>query len=808
MSFYFDKLCRIFGITDNFLDDDDKKNDTPENLKKFFLSEMGVDASNETKVEKSVLSYRTEKYLNGMDRTISGFDKSELKFYLYIPEIYDGKNLVSSTINGDIISFSKNDKILFEFKSVSGNKKYSIKANLNDKKIFWCLKRTCINNNYYYKIFVTLKPDLIPDYYNISCHINNAVKFDSFLIWGPKTAYLPDAIKAKKKLSGIAIQMYGLFNNNYNSQGIGNFSDLKSIIKTAKRSNVDIIGLSPLGILYKDDMVDFSPYRTISRHFINYLYTDITKICDYKESEKLQKYIKTDKYKKQLMVVQNSAALDYVGVIKLKFPLFKMMYENFKQKHQEQNTSWWKEYVKYTKLPINQKHLDDICVFETILEKCKGDRDAWIKNPKYYYENVMKVGSKFISSNIETINLYRYIHFITDHQFMEVKKLADTMEIGLYLDVPVGTPVCSVDVWRQMKMYAFNASIGVPTSSILPYNQKWNLLPPIPSIQEKLHYDNFIHLISSNMRYAGAIRLDHAFFMERLYWVENRQEANKSISKKIKDAGCFVKYNTNHYLAIVNLESHKNKCMIIAEDLGITPSGFRDILFKNNIFLNRILMFYQSPKGDLLNGNFPYNSLCQASNHDMPTCIGYWNSVDIQVTNNCNLYKSKEIFNQRLLDREDDKENIVKIINRTASFYKNNLNDFNEALRNATFAKNFEYSYNIYGAKTASAIYMARLEDILSDDRMQNVPGTAADEPLDSNAKNLFDAWGKYESGNIQHIKSKQSKTKFVKPVILNWRLKAKENLDIINKKIPEFMYVINNARHDKKLCKRKIHKK
>ncbi len=73
------------------------------------------------------------------------------------------------------------------------------------------------------------------------------------------------------------------------------------------------------------------------------------------------------------------------------------------------------------------------------------------------------------------------------------------------------------------------------------------------------------------MRHAGAIRIDHAFQLARLYLIPLARALRR---------GAYVAMPFEPMLAVLRLESHRNKCLVIAEDLGTAPEGFSDALMR------------------------------------------------------------------------------------------------------------------------------------------------------------------------------------------------------------------------------------
>ena len=84
----------------------------------------------------------------------------------------------------------------------------------------------------------------------------------------------------------------------------------------------------------------------------------------------------------------------------------------------------------------------------------------------------------------------------------------------------------------------------------------------IPRRLEELAYEPFIALLRANMRASGALRIDHAMGLMRLFWIPPDMPAAE---------GTYVHYPLRDLLAILALESQRNQCLVIGEDLGTVP---------------------------------------------------------------------------------------------------------------------------------------------------------------------------------------------------------------------------------------------
>ena len=66
-------------------------------------------------------------------------------------------------------------------------------------------------------------------------------------------------------------------------------------------------------------------------------------------------------------------------------------------------------------------------------------------------------------------------------------------------------------------------------------------------------------MLQANMRDFGALRKDHIMGLRRLFWVARGLPATE---------GAYVLYPFEDMLGILALESQRNRCLIVGEDLG------------------------------------------------------------------------------------------------------------------------------------------------------------------------------------------------------------------------------------------------
>jgi 4-alpha-glucanotransferase len=120
------------------------------------------------------------------------------------------------------------------------------------------------------------------------------------------------------------------------------------------------------------------------------------------------------------------------------------------------------------------------------------------------------------------------------------------------------------------------------------------------------------------MRYAGILREDHAFKLQRLFIVPPNTTSYN---------GLYVHYNADDLLGIIALESHRNKCVVIGEDLGTAPPGFKEKLKAWRILGYDVTRFQrhwdQKPQEPPIDPEaYRDLAIAVASNHDVSTLAG------------------------------------------------------------------------------------------------------------------------------------------------------------------------------------------
>nr|WP_319246385.1 4-alpha-glucanotransferase [uncultured Celeribacter sp.] len=195
------------------------------------------------------------------------------------------------------------------------------------------------------------------------------------------------------------------------------------------------------------------------------------------------------------------------------------------------------------------------------------------------------------------------------------------MAHGLYLDLAVGTHPHGAETWEDRDNFAFGVSLGAPPDAFAADGQNWGLAPFNPRALRDHSYAALAETFARQLRFAGALRIDHILGFERTFWVP--QDA----------PGSYVQMPRDPMLAVARIEAARAQAIIIGEDLGNIPDGLRDALGQSGVLGCRVAMFerwnwddpdFKSPE------HYDEAAIASFSTHDLPTWKGWRQGADIR----------------------------------------------------------------------------------------------------------------------------------------------------------------------------------
>ena len=528
------------------------------------------------------------------------------------------------------------------------------------------------------------------------------------LIVAPGRAFQPAVLREGRGAWGLAAQLYA--QRSERNWGIGDFGDLAALVDRAAPLGAAAIGLNPLHALFPDEPQKASPYSPSSRLFLNPLYLDVAAMADFAECAEVLALVETPEFRRTLDALRAAPLVEYAGVAAAKQRAFERLFQSFRTRHlanpEDARGRAFRDYQLGAGSALRR-----FAVFQALREARSAADPAqrsWRRWPAELRDPDSPAVHEFAEAHLARVELHEYLQWQCDLQLAAAAERgrAAGLGIGLYQDLAVGFDAEGADAWAMQDVLVPGWSIGAPPDSYNLNGQDWGLLPPNPSRLRTLAYQPFVEMLRANMRHAGALRIDHVLGLKRLFWVPHGTRPA---------AGAYIRYPFDDLLGLVALESVRNRCLVIGEDLGTVPKGFRKALNDRGIFSYEVLYFARDGRGFRKPRQWPRDALGTVSTHDLPPLAGYWTGADIGLRDSLSLYPDKALVARDRADRAVMQQELTAALRR-------------EGLSAKTGGIPVEAVHRFL-ARSASRLVMAQVEDMVGQVEPVNVPGTIDQHP-------------------------------------------------------------------------------
>jgi len=535
-------------------------------------------------------------------------------------------------------------------------------------------------------------------------------------------AYVPGSL-ASRRAWGFAINLYAL--RSRRNWGIGDFTDLGTFVRFASRARADIVGVNPLHALHYVAPEAASPYSPTSRYFRNPLYLDVEAVpefaSDHERASALRARITSEAFVSMLAGLRSAPHVVYARVARAKYSALEECYAIFRERRGERAAEF-RAYVERA-----GARLERFAVYEALTERFIGEDGSergWLHWPAEYSTPESDAVRTFAIQQRRRIDYFKYLQWLIEDQLGAVARAARTLSIGLYLDVAVGVDRNSADVWYDPSAYALDETIGAPPDPFGPQGQNWGLAPPEPASMLRDGGTAFAELLAENMQNAGALRLDHVMGLLRLFRIPSGASAAH---------GRYVAYPFEELLAIARAASEAEQCLIVGEDLGNVPAGFRDRMEAERIFSYRVLLFEREGDGTFrAPERYPEFALATATTHDVPTLVGWAIGRDIDTQARIGLTSSEDTelaHNTRRVDVSRLLEALEKAGELDHATFERIHRCVDERRTDMRCFDAFVRAAYRYLARSPARLVLVALDDALGELDQVNLPGTDNEYP-------------------------------------------------------------------------------
>lgn len=675
MSELLHKLASALNISTRFTYSSggvEKAVDVSDDVLKFFIKNMGYNATDDAAVEASLAKLSKKRWQRVMEA-------------IYVVE-EDDKFF-------DIVL--KQDESVEFFIAKEGTGDYQpLNVWLSE------LERYNEGRTPLIKFRAEIKEEMALGYYDLMAKVSDK-EYKTVIAVAPKQCYALDK-KGKEKLFGFALQLYAL--KSRRNWGVGDFTDLENMVDLLAQDGGDIIGLNPLSVLEHDYPEQASPYASVSRLFLNPIYIDVTRVPYYEQGDKDEEAIKQAKEKENI---------DYTTIYNAKIKALKNIFARVKEHKGEAYYKAFEEFVK-----ADEGGLHCLAVFEAI-NSAKKDGSLSAVEAKGVSSFAGRGIKEFVNKHKDDINFFKFLQFEADRQlkevYEEIKK--KNMAVGLYRDLPVGVSQNSAEVWNDRYLYLQESGAGAPPDNAFPTGQKWGLGAFNPFELKERCYKPFIWILRANMKYAGAVRIDHIMGLSRLYVIPND-----------KEEGTYIRYNEKDMLNILALESYLNKCVVVGECIGNVEGSYRERLTARNIYSLGVLWCEHTDDFGTVRRPHEFDAKYVASigTHDMPPLKAWWFAVEQTTMKELGMLTAEEV-DKAYHWRDHERKLLLEALDSEGVWPQDRLRK-SDYIYGEGFPEGLEEAIHAYMAKTNSEIFIMQPEDIFLSMKLQNLPGTDIDK--------------------------------------------------------------------------------
>ena len=559
---------------------------------------------------------------------------------------------------------------------------------------------------------------LPPGYHRLTIE---GLEGETLLVAAPPRCYRPAALDDGGRVWGPAVQLYGVRSGR--NWGIGDFTDLGELVELWGERGAGIIGLNPLHALFPHNPLHASPYSPSSRRWLNVLYLDVEAIAEFRDCEAARDRVRGAEFQARLARLREAALVDYAGVAHAKHEIAALLYENFRTRHlapggESARGAAFRDFQR-----SGGRALRLHALFEALQEHFharSSDIWGWPAWPPEFRDAEGEAAQRFAAAHLERVEYFEYLQWQAERQLTLAGERcrASELGVGLYLDLAVSVDRAGSDAWTARDCFAQGASVGAPPDEFNPNGQNWGLPPLRPDRLRAHRYALFIETLRRNMRGAGALRIDHVMGLMRLFWIPDGKTAAE---------GAYVHYPLEELLAIVALESLRNRCMVVGEDLGTVAPEMREALARRGVLSYRLLYFERGEGGAFRpSADYPREALVAVSTHDLATLAGWWTGRDLGLRRELGLYPDAGAYEKQLVERAQERVRLMLVLQHAGMLPEGVAIEPTGA---QALTPELCEAVHAFVAAGPSRVMIVQAEDALGVVDQANMPGTTTQHP-------------------------------------------------------------------------------
>ncbi len=528
-------------------------------------------------------------------------------------------------------------------------------------------------------------PPLAAGYHRITLKTRDA-EVASTILSAPSRCYLPEALASGQRGWGVTAQVYSL--RGTRDIGIGTYAEVAKLAGEVGDRGGAFLGLSPVHALFGADSSKYSPYSPSSRLFL--------------QTGLIAPHLVEGFEPGDVAPASSKPLIDYHSVLPAQRAALEKIWARTKDGAVRASETFRRD---------GGTRLEEHATFEALSDHFMAQGLNWPGVwPDAFRAPRSAEGKVFRADHDEAIAFHVWLQWLADTQLAAAAGVArkKNMTVGLYRDLAVGADRGGSEYWSAPESFVATLSVGAPPDPLGPQGQDWGLPPLHPVTLASSGLAAYRALVSANMRHAGAIRIDHAFQLQRLFVIP---------AGGIARDGVYLDYPLHALLAVLKIESHRAKCLVIGEDLGTAPAGFSNAIMEAGMLSYRVLPFERRDGGVFKEpAAYPAPALAALSTHDLPTFAGWWRGLDVDVRECLGVFDAAQSANDRV-GRAIDRARLAEALHAEGLDASRDIGDPPDIASMR------------YLARTPCVLAAVQIEDVLREEQQANLPGPDCGHP-------------------------------------------------------------------------------
>ena len=508
----------------------------------------------------------------------------------------------------------------------------------------------------------------------------------------PRQAWtLADAAPGRR-LWGAAAQVYSL--RGRREVAFGDFAALADTARMLGRRGADVLAISPVHALFAADPSRFSPYAPSTRLFLNV---------------QLAAAAAPGKADPQA----GGELIDWPIAGRAKLARLRDAYDAFVADGSAADQADLRRFRRG-----RSEDLEHHAVFEALHARFLAETGAagWQGWPQAFHDPAGPAVAAFAHENAREVDFHVFLQWLADRGLAQAQAACREagMAIGLIADLAVGMDAGGSHAWSRPGDLLKGLSVGAPPDVFQPAGQDWGLTAFSPQALRRDGYRAFICTLRAAMRHAGGIRIDHAMGLRRLWLIPHGAGA---------DQGAYLRYPFEDMLRLLALESWRARAIVVGEDLGTVPEGFREATTAMGMMGMRVLAFEREADEDFIPPQrWSRQAMAMTSTHDLPTIAGWWRGRDIDWMERLDRRGRHVDAASERAGREADRDRLWRACQAAGAAGDGPMPPPIDAGKAVDAAVD-------YVARAGCDLAVLPLEDLLGLEEQPNLPGTIDEHP-------------------------------------------------------------------------------